>query len=55
MEDDPPRSRPSTGAHAQAASSPGPRSAGQPIVASRSIENEKPVILALARGAPEAR
>ena len=35
-EDDPPRSRPSTGAHAQAASSPGARSAGQPIVASRS-------------------
>jgi hypothetical protein len=33
-EDDPPRSRPSTGAHAPAASSPRARSAGQPIIAS---------------------
>ena len=34
-EDDPPRSHPSTGAHAPAASSPRARSAGQPIIASR--------------------
>ena len=33
-EDDPPRSHPSTGAHAPAASSPRARSAGQPIIAS---------------------